>query len=597
MFSLDHNNNNSSNGRNEDQTSSEERELSDQKFRDITSYLMSAGYFRARDPKLSPFEKVVGGMCYCITQSHTSLDVDIFRSSSNTTGQNIKLAEALVHRLRSMRCPASLQAHQIHGSDWKQVHPAIVWLIKHMFEARDDQAAKLRKFSEQQFEKHFKNIEFLTDDSTKRKASPSVPERRFKYAGLAPKDEESQVFACLLEYGDSSREKKSSSSASSSSPTDAFEKAVQRAEKEEAKQEKRDEEISLKLKADMTKAGSLAKAQIGEMVRLGAGELEEARQRYEKTKTTTSQETDFLRERLVEARSAAKAAHEKADLTEKQFLEIKEIVDALITEKEEAITLKKKVEAEVKKLIAKEKNCDAGKKKDLEELKRLVAANETFKRREETFKADCKKKLAELKEELKKEMSKPADNEKILEIQAVHAKVVAKDARLRRQVAASSRAIATTARHVDDVPTRAELVQYERRFHELYAQVAAKLDETKKYYELYNSLDEICKIHAKEINVLNNVIDTFSEAMRTKQTKQTFLDGIHDINQGLKQQLTTKQNLFQKAQTKANDEAKLYHLLVEEHRKYHAAVKDFHDECQKNDLLLARIKQQQTLAA
>ena len=119
-----------------DQSSSEEHALKERKFRDITSYLVSAGYFRAQSERVSRFDRVVGGMCWCITHSHTALDVDVLFRTQSTTGQNIKLAESIVHCVRAMGCPVSLQAHQIHGQDWVNVHPVIAWLIKTMFEAR-----------------------------------------------------------------------------------------------------------------------------------------------------------------------------------------------------------------------------------------------------------------------------------------------------------------------------------------------------------------------------------------------------------------------------------------------------------------------------
>ena len=81
-------------------------------------------------------EMCIRDRCWCITHSHTALDVDVLFRTQSTTGQNIKLAESIVHCVRAMGCPVSLQAHQIHGQDWVNVHPVIAWLIKTMFEAR-----------------------------------------------------------------------------------------------------------------------------------------------------------------------------------------------------------------------------------------------------------------------------------------------------------------------------------------------------------------------------------------------------------------------------------------------------------------------------
>lgn len=72
--------------------------------------------------------------------------------------------------------------------------------------------------------------------------------------------------------------------------------------------------------------------------------------------------------------------------------------------------------------------------------------------------------------------------------------------RLRQLLAETNLEIANTSRHIDDVPTRTELIQYERRFVELYQQVAWKLEETKKYYSMYNTLDTTLTFLQKEVN-------------------------------------------------------------------------------------------------
>ena len=79
--------------------------------------------------------------------------------------------------------------------------------------------------------------------------------------------------------------------------------------------------------------------------------------------------------------------------------------------------------------------------------------------------------------------------------------VMAKYNRLRGLLAQTNLELARNIRIIDDVPTRSELIQYERRFVELYQQVAWKLDETKKYYALYNTLDSTLSFLQKEVSV------------------------------------------------------------------------------------------------
>lgn len=86
---------------------------------------------------------------------------------------------------------------------------------------------------------------------------------------------------------------------------------------------------------------------------------------------------------------------------------------------------------------------------------------------------------------------------------------MAKYNRLRALLAQTNLDLARNVRIIDDVPTRSELIQYERRFVELYQQVAWKLDETKKYYSLYNTLDNTLSFIQKEVIFILFVIILF----------------------------------------------------------------------------------------
>lgn len=63
--------------------------------------------------------------------------------------------------------------------------------------------------------------------------------------------------------------------------------------------------------------------------------------------------------------------------------------------------------------------------------------------------------------------------------------VTSKYTKGRQLIAKKNRDIQTLLRKIDGVPTRAELMQYERRFVELNDQMAANLEETRKYFAKY----------------------------------------------------------------------------------------------------------------
>jgi len=84
-----------------------------QKYDEIVKMLIEAGYYRAQIHNLSEFDKVVGGLCWCIVNSGEAVDVDILFTENATIGQRITLSEGIVSAMRQMQCPHPLQPHQV----------------------------------------------------------------------------------------------------------------------------------------------------------------------------------------------------------------------------------------------------------------------------------------------------------------------------------------------------------------------------------------------------------------------------------------------------------------------------------------------------
>lgn len=190
-----------------DQTSVEEKEFKKKKYDDQIELLVSAGYFRARIATLSEFDKVIGGLCWCITSSGDDVDVDILFQENSTIGQKIKLSESIVHALRKMKCPHSLQAYQIQGSDFAATHPVITWLLQRFFSNREATKHKLREFASFQFSKNFdciaKDTPLSRGGLLMLKEQAKVERRyRLRAREMRRDSEESRVHSCLVEYGD-----------------------------------------------------------------------------------------------------------------------------------------------------------------------------------------------------------------------------------------------------------------------------------------------------------------------------------------------------------------------------------------------------------
>ena len=122
----------------------------------VQDLLIAAGYFRAR-LNIDPFDKILGGMCWCITGSN--VDVDIEFEDDLTMGQKIKLSEKITVALKEMECPTQIAAYQIQGLDYGKTYPVMQWLIKKLMESRDTRAALNRKQGLLNYNRFFKRSE------------------------------------------------------------------------------------------------------------------------------------------------------------------------------------------------------------------------------------------------------------------------------------------------------------------------------------------------------------------------------------------------------------------------------------------------------
>lgn len=59
------------------------------KQQDIFDILVAAGYFRSRIKGLSAFDKIVGGMTWCISACDYDVDVDLLFHENLTIGQKM----------------------------------------------------------------------------------------------------------------------------------------------------------------------------------------------------------------------------------------------------------------------------------------------------------------------------------------------------------------------------------------------------------------------------------------------------------------------------------------------------------------------------
>ncbi|XP_029690061.1 coiled-coil domain-containing protein 93 isoform X1 [Takifugu rubripes] len=592
------------------------------KLTEILELLVAAGYFRARIKGLSPFDKVVGGMTWCITTCNFDIDVDLLFQENSTIGQKIALTEKIVSVLPKMKCPHRLEPHQIQGLDFIHIFPVIQWLVKRAIETREEMGDYVRAFSISQFQKTHRlpeDEEFFQRKDKGARALLDVlevykPQRKYRRQREAGEllDEESRVHSTLLEYGrlsgfllrfgfskQAEREKEDERKASASGLSQGASEVSEEAELQEA-EEKRIKSLMTNMAAMVSEEGRLTASAVGQIVGLQSEEIKQMASEYAEKQGELSEQERPDRFGPLQQHRRAVASLEKQIQQRKQQLEELQVRHAEMKSDceeakgklVEATEHSERLDKQLRSLEEKEQQTNSS---VLEKLKGLVTMNENLKQQEQDFRTHCREEMVRLQQNIEElKAASGQDNEEEKERNQLMDRQCDTDReklqRIRLLMARRNREIAVLQRKIDEVPSRAELTQYQKRFLELYSQVSATHKETKQFFTLYNTLDDKKVYLEKEVNLLNSIHDNFQQAMSSSAAKEQFLRQMEQIVEGIKQsriKLEKKKQENKMRRDQLNDE---YLELLDKQRLYFKTVKDFKEECRKNEMLLSKLR-------
>ncbi|XP_046902295.1 coiled-coil domain-containing protein 93 [Hypomesus transpacificus] len=590
------------------------------KLTEILELLLAAGYFRARIKGLSPFDKVVGGMTWCITTCNFDIDVDLLFQENSTIGQKIALTEKIVSVLPKMKCPHRLEPHQIQGLDFIHIFPVIQWLVKMAIETREEMGDYVRAYSICQFQKTHKfpeDEDFLHRKNQAVKAVLDVievykPQRKYKRQAEAGEllEEQSKVHSTLLEYGrrygfskQSKEDKANEQKALLVRGSQALPPGMMEVSEDEDLQAA--EELCIKnlmtnMAAMAAEEGRLTASAVGQIVGLQSEEIKQIALEYAERQSELSAEDHSewfgpLQQHRRMVASLNKQIMQKTKQLEElqaKHLEVKTGCEEAKSKLMEATEHSERLEKELSALKEMEAQADTGL---LDKLKALVAMNENLKHQEQEFRTHCREEMVRLQQNIENLKIESGDNteeekERSLLFDKQHSMDREKLQKIRLLMARKNREIAILHRKIDEVPCRAELTQYQKRFIELYGQVSATHKETKQFFTLYNTLDDKKVYLEKEVNLLNSIYDNFQQAMASSGAKEQFLRQMEQIVDGIKQnriKMEKKKQENKMRRDQLNDE---YLELLDKQRLYFKTVKDFKEECRKNEMLLSKLR-------
>ncbi|CAJ0953598.1 unnamed protein product [Ranitomeya imitator] len=346
--------------------------------------------------------------------------------------------------------------------------------------------------------------------------------------------------------------------------------------------------------------GRLTASMVGQIVGLQSHEIKQMASEYAEKQSELSAEErpehmGPMQQHRRNVASLSKQITQKMKVLQQLKVKSSELMvvhEKAKKERSEVTTFSEKLDAEMSQLEKEEGTADPS---ILQELRALVTLNESLKSQELKFRAHCREEMTNLQENidsLKAEIAESIEEkERSSLFEQQHRAEREKLQKIRLLLARRNREIAILQRKIDEVPSRAELTQYQKRFIELYGQVSATHKETKQFFTLYNTLDDKKLYLEKEVNLLNSIHDNFQQAMASSGTREQFLRQMEQIVDGIRHNrnkagghMEKKKQLNKMRRDQLNDE---YLEMLEKQRLYFKTVKEFKEECRRNELLLS----------
>lgn len=188
------------------------------------------------------------------------------------------------------------------------------------------------------------------------------------------------------------------------------------------------------------------------------------------------------------------------------------------------------IDGKLKETEEMEKNESSEMKAEKLQITELLSA---LRKQKTELKQFCRDEKQRLEAQIELLDSKKADNPELSDkVKAIDKDLQVHQERhdsIKKKLADVNKRYVTLQRKFDDVPTRTELGQYQKRFLELYNQrkqvevsiwlklimtnfsVSNKHNETKKFFTLYNILSEERSYLEKEFNLINSILDNFKK--------------------------------------------------------------------------------------
>ena len=535
-------------------------------YNQIVELLIQAGYFRARIQSLEPFDKILGGLAWTLTGCFYDIDID-FKDDMNLT-EKIRVSEKIVAGLKSINCPFQINPIQIQGLDLKPIFQTLQWLVKRLLETRDERNEMNKRFSVNYIEPRIENpkpIQKNDDIILSAVYNELKPNRQFRPKAKLAFDynDELRVFFGMIEFGlnkeiafqkqliellkkknliakDTGDTKGESKKASSTMTGNEPNKLT----KEEMKTlndlvTNNIEEIS-KTNNQKVNAG-IIEAIFSENMTAIADEIEhfenskgdegidqiklmvKEKERLEQNKLNILSQISTYENELNGIKKETNEGNDEINRIKNEIEQLEKTLEQNKINKDKII---QKVKEE--KLSEEKLKFLSQKNKEKEELKTAISR----------FKKDCldeKKKYDAQLENYEKKIAKLNDEENLQlfnEIDTSYNAELEKNLKTKKELFEKNKEINKLTRKIQLYPSKLEIIQYQKRFQELYDQINNVSEKSMKIIGESNSKNGVVTLLERRLNdfmELRNLYKTLKNKREKEDFKVTLLNAFQNL--------------------------------------------------------------------
>ena len=535
-------------------------------YNQIVELLIQAGYFRARIQSLEPFDKILGGLAWTLTGCFYDIDID-FKDDMNLT-EKIRVSEKIVAGLKSINCPFQINPIQIQGLDLKPIFQTLQWLVKRLLETRDERNEMNKRFSVNYIEPRIekpKPIQKNDDIILSAVYNELKPNRQFRPKAKLAFDynDELRVFFGMIEFGlnkeiafqkqliellkkknliakDTGDTKGESKKASSTMTGNEPNKLT----KEEMKTlndlvTNNIEEIS-KTNNQKVNAG-IIEAIFSENMTAIADEIEhfenskgdegidqiklmvKEKERLEQNKLNILSQISTYENELNGIKKETNEGNDEINRIKNEIEQLEKTLEQNKINKDKII---QKVKEE--KLSEEKLKFLSQKNKEKEELKTAISR----------FKKDCldeKKKYDAQLENYEKKIAKLNDEENLQlfnEIDTSYNAELEKNLKTKKELFEKNKEINKLTRKIQLYPSKLEIIQYQKRFQELYDQINNVSEKSMKIIGESNSKNGVVTLLERRLNdfmELRNLYKTLKNKREKEDFKVTLLNAFQNL--------------------------------------------------------------------